>query len=125
MKQNYTPGSISFAAGFLGPRGNPDAPFMLVDSEKANGILTEILSSGKDVDYAELGLDGDWSENSVIIYEDGEWQETAVRDPDLPVGKGGEYDIFHGSSWATPTLIVYFNDGPSLAFECWKKEEAA
>ena len=41
FKENYIPGSQSFAEGFLGPKGNVGF-IMLVDEKKAKKIIEEL-----------------------------------------------------------------------------------
>jgi len=105
--KNYVPGLMSFAEGFLGPKGDNVGYFMLVDESKARKIIKGLLKEGRNIDFAELGLDGDWRVNSTAIYQDGKFYK---------------YDSYGGSGWATPTLIVYFKDAPNEAYPCWKKE---
>lgn len=102
-KKNYTPGTMSFAEGFLGPIGDVGF-FMNVDNEKALKIISNLLKSGRKIKSAELGLDGDFSENSTTIYDGSEFHD---------------YDAYEGSQWATPILIVNYEDGSSESFECW------
>ena len=104
--KNYTPGTISFAEGFLGPKGNVGF-FMNVDNEKAKQIVSELLKNGKKIKSADLGLDGDFSINSTVIYH-GE--------------KFYDYNAYEGSQWATPILIVNYEDGSNEMFECWFRE---
>ena len=40
--KNYTPGTMSFADGFLGPKGDVGF-FMCVDNEKARKIVSDLL----------------------------------------------------------------------------------
>jgi hypothetical protein len=94
---NYIPGSIDFRTG--------KGVDMEVDSAKGVELVKQALSEGRRVERAELGLDGDWRENSTVIYDEAGFHE---------------YDAYHGSLWATPTLILFFKDGPSEAFDCWK-----
>jgi len=107
MKQNYIPGSISFAEGFNGPKHDIGF-FMNFSQAKAEEIVKNLLSEGRKITEAVGGLDGDWNENHSTIY-DGE--------------KFRKYSAFSGSQWATPILIVYFSDGPSETFEVWDREE--
>jgi len=107
--KNYVPGSVSFAMGFLGPpRSIKGEVFMLADEQRAKRIVKRLLKEGRQIERAELGLDGDWRENSTAIWEGGTFHK---------------YDAYEGSGWATPTLIVYFKDGPSEAYESWKPGE--
>lgn len=81
--------------------------FMNVDNEKAKQIVSELLKNKKEIKSADLGLDGDFSENSTTIY-DGK--------------KFYDYDAYEGSQWAMPILIVKYEDGSNEMFECWFRE---
>ena len=105
-KKNYTPGTMSFADGFLGPKGDVGF-FMSVDNETAKKIVSNLLKNGKKIKNAQLGLDGDFSVNSTTIY-DGE--------------KFYDYNAWKGSIWATPILLVNYKDGSNESFECWFRE---
>ena len=107
FKENYIPGSQSFAEGFLGPKGNVGF-IMLVDEKKAKKIIEELKLEDRGITEATLGLNGDWQENNTVIYKDGEFKK---------------YDAYFGSCWAKPILIVEFTDIPSRTYQCWKKGE--
>ena len=113
-KLNYIPGSTSFAGGMLGGYYQSQAlraagrPFMEADYPAAKAILERLLGEGRNISHAEMGLDGDWVENSTTIWD----------------GDHHEYEAHNGSMWATPTLIVFFTDAPSEAYEVWKPGEA-
>jgi hypothetical protein len=109
-KLNYKPGSISFADGFLGAsalgRQKHEEHTMVYDHKKALSILDKL-----DKDHiinVECGLDGDWGCNSQTIYDKKE---------------GYDNDIwFHdASTWATPIMIVNYDDRPSETYEVYKK----
>lgn len=105
---NYYPRSMSFLAGFLGPRG--DVGFMMkADFEKAKEIVNELLSVGRKVESAEMGLDGDWNINSETIFEDGSFIQS--------------YETYDHSQWAPTILIVNFCDGPNEMYPVWKRQE--
>lgn len=104
--KNYTPGTMSFSDGFLGPKGDVGF-FMSVDNEKAKNIVSDLLKNGKKIESAVLGLDGDFSENSTTIYDGKQFHD---------------YDAYEGSQWATPILIVNYKDGSNESFECWYRE---
>lgn len=104
--KNYHPRSMSFAAGFLGPRGNVGY-FMVADYEKAKDILQNIIDSGRSVQRAVMGLDGDFDINSTEIF-DGETH--------------CEYDAYGSSSWAEPIMIVDFADGSNEVYSVWRNE---
>jgi hypothetical protein len=105
-KLNYIPGSMSFADGFMGMRGDVGYT-MVYNSEKATAIINNLLKDGRDVVDATVGLDGDFSINSGVIYEAGEWSD---------------YEEYNNSRWATPIMIVTFTDGPSECYEVWEKQ---
>lgn len=106
-QKNYIPGSMSFASGFMGPRG--DCGFwMSADFGKAKKLIQKLLKAGRKVETAQMGLDGDWRENSMTIYES---------------GKFTEYSCYDGSIWATPIVIVNFLDGPSETYPVFTKEK--
>ncbi len=102
---NYTPKSMSFMDGFFcdGKKKGKTVK-MTVDEEKAMQIINDIRSSGRNVVRAELGLDGDFSENHTVIF-DGEFHP---------------YDAYYGSLWATPILMVYYAHGTNEQYECWR-----
>lgn len=58
---------MSFLAGFLGPRGDVGF-FMVADYEKAKTIIQNLISAGREIEAVEMGLDGDWGENSMVIW---------------------------------------------------------
>lgn len=105
--KNYIPGSMSFSAGFYGPRG--DVGFLMMYShEKAVEIIKNLLLKGRQIAYANAGLDGDWHENNSLIYDEGGFHSYTAHD---------------GSTWAQPILIVSFEDGPSEMYEVWVRRE--
>jgi hypothetical protein len=106
-EKNYYPGSISFASGFLGPQGDVGF-FMVADVTIAHNIIKSLLSEGRRITYADMGLDGDWRENSCTVYESGEYKD---------------YDAYGESQWAEPLMIVYFSDSPSETYSVWHREE--
>jgi len=105
MKKNYIPGSMSFSEGFMSYKcaGISKDKFMEVDENKALEMVKSLLKEGRKIYEATLGLDGDWIENSTVIYD----------------GEFNKYDSYHGSLWATPILIISFEDGPSETYECY------
>lgn len=107
VERNYKPGTMSWADGFLGAKGDVGY-FMAVDEEKAKEIILAGLSQGRDITHAVLGLDGDWDCNSTIIYKDGYFFK---------------YEGYPGSIWAIPILLIYYSDGQNERYDCWKKEE--
>lgn len=107
MKQNYVPGSMSFSEGFMGPRGNVGFT-MKYDNEKAKKIIEDLIKQGRKITSAKVGLDGDWRENSDTLYENKEFQDVSFYD---------------SSIWATPIMLVYFEDAPSECYEVWNKED--
>lgn len=104
--KNYTPKSMSFSDGWMGPQGNVGFT-MFVDQQKAEKIIKEILKQGKHIKSAVLGLDGDFRENSSTIYDN---------------GKTYNYHAFNYSIWATPILVVTYSDRSNEVYDCWKKQ---
>lgn len=70
IRKNYTPGSMSFAAGFMGPPRDLGY-LMIADYEKATQIINKLLKNNRKIDKAIMGLDGDWEINSNTIYSNG------------------------------------------------------
>lgn len=105
--KNYIPQSISFAEGFLGPKGNVGF-LMVADYKKAEQIVNDILSDGAEIDNVVMGLDGDFECNSSTIYKDGKFHN---------------YEAHESSQWAEPIIIINFRDRPSEAYSCYSKEE--
>ena len=60
----------------------------------------------RNIERVEMGLDGDWRENSMTVWEDGKFMM---------------YDCFNGSKWAEPIIIVYYKDAPSEVYSVWRK----
>lgn len=104
--KNYKPGMIGWAEGFMGPKGDVGF-FMVADWDKAKAIIEKLISEGKNIDEVEMGLDGDWRENSMTVWQDGEFTE---------------YDCYGSSQWAEPIIIVNYKDAPSETYSVWKRE---
>ena len=100
---DYNPGTMSFSAGFCGSKGDVGY-FMEADWEMAKEIVNSLNKD--EIQNVEMGLDGDWIENSMIIWENGEFEE---------------YYLHHGSQWAEPLLIVNYKNGRNEAYSCWHK----
>lgn len=79
--------------------------FKIVDKEKAKAIVQYLLSHGRKIYGAWLGIDGDWNENNCLIFDGTEYFE---------------YDKHEGSRWALPVLYIEYQDGPSETYACWK-----
>ena len=106
---NYVPESISFSEGYLYGLIKPDLGYiMMADWDKAKAIIEKLISDGRNIERVEMGLDGDWGENSMTVWEDGKFMK---------------YDCFEGSKWAEPIIIVYYKDAPSEVYSVWRKEE--
>ena len=106
-EKNYIPGSISFAEGFLGPSGPCKTYTMEYSHIKAQKIIEKLLDEGADIVEATAGLDGDFRENSCIIYD-----SLGFHD----------YDVYSGSVWAEPIVVITFNDRPSETYSVWTKK---
>jgi hypothetical protein len=107
MERNYIPSSMSFAEGFMGPKGDIGYS-MVIDEKKARKIVRKLLKKGKNIQRITAGLDGDWGVNSCVIWEN---------------GKFSKYDAWRDSIWAEPIMIVDFIDAPSEKYSIWKKEK--
>jgi hypothetical protein len=103
--KNYRPGAISFAEGFLGPKGNVGY-VMVADWKKAKYIINKLIRQGRNIEDVEMGLDGDWNCNSMVVYEN---------------GKFTKYTEYSHSTWAEPIMIVNYKDAPSEAYSVWRK----
>ncbi len=103
---DYIPESMSFFEGFLGPKGDVGF-FMVADWEKAKKIINQLLAQGRNIQSVRMGLDGDWLENSTVVWSDGIFYE---------------YDCYDLSQWAEPIIVVTYTDRPSETYSCWKKE---
>ena len=105
--KNYIPSSISFAEGFMGPKGDKGF-IMTADWDKAKSTIEKLISEGRNIDNVVMVLDGDWDCNSMTVWEGGEFTE---------------YDCHNGSIWAEPIIIVNYKDAPSETYSVWEKEE--
>ncbi len=107
--KNYVPGSMSFAAGFFGVPVTGNVGYIMVaDWEKAQAIIKQLISEGRNIESVEMGLDGDWDYNSMTVWENGRFFK---------------YDCYDSSIWAEPIIIVNYKDTPSEAYACWKRKE--
>ena len=105
MKVDYLPSSSSFSEGFMGPKGNVGYN-MVYDHEMAVSIVKKFIADGRNITCAISGLDGDWDINNDTIYEDGEFFEP---------------DFYSHSTWAEPSLLIYFSDAPSEFYPVWRR----
>ena len=106
---NYVPKSIGFSEGYLYGLMKPDSGYlMMADWCKAKAIIKKLIADGRNIERVGMGLDGDWQENSMTVWEDGQFTE---------------YSCFGGSKWAEPIIIVYYKDAPSEVYSVWRKEE--
>jgi len=106
IKKNYVPGSMSFAEGFLGPKGNVGF-IMKMDRTKAKSIIEQLIKDKRKIVDAKIGLDGDWTENSDVFFDGKKFCDTEW--------------VYSESQWAKSILIVTFEDSPSETYEVWKK----
>jgi hypothetical protein len=105
LGKNYIPDSMTFGAGFFGPRGN--VGFQMKFSDLKAKEIAESLDLN-DIEEIEAGLDGDFTENSCIIYNKDGWKP---------------YNAWESSQWAKPIILIKFKNKPMEAFECWEKLE--
>jgi len=101
---------LTFAEGFTTNRGRNDNPQMKFDWDKAALIIKEKCLEHKNL-IAEAGLQGDWDHTGGIIFE----ENKPTND---------EY-TYLSSNWATPTLILSYNDGndEQEEIECYTTDE--
>ena len=97
----------------LGPAGASTAGLFtlftaLISMNNTMAIIRKLISDGRNIERVEMGLDGDWRENSMTVWADGKFMM---------------YDCFGGSKWAEPIIIVYYKDAPSEVYSVWRKEE--
>lgn len=106
VKKNYIPGSV----GFMPDRSlfNHMGFMMCADWKVAKKIIKDKIKEGRDIERVEMGLDGDWAYNSMVVWEDNEFTE---------------YNCWQSSDWAPPMVIIYYKDGRSEAFPVWNREE--
>lgn len=102
MKQN----NLTFGQGFLGIQsqaaaGNPQKVF---DWNKAASIIKDKYKKHKDL-IAEAGLQGDWDYTGGIIFKEGK-----------PINDNYTY---LSSNWATPKLILSWNNQEQEEIECF------
>ena len=58
--------------------------------------------------FGGVGLDGDWGCNSMVIWENGKFEE---------------YNCHGASVWAEPIMIVNYKDAPSETYSVWKERK--
>jgi hypothetical protein len=107
MKQS----TLSFAEGFLGKnakiatkKGNIQKAF---NWDKAAEIIKENLKQHPNL-IAEAGLQGDWEYTGGVIFENGK-----------PTNENYTY---LSSNWATPTLILEWDEEEQEEIECFVEE---
>lgn len=112
-KINYLPRSIGFADGFFRAKQihGSTPKIKKFDLDVAMQIVDSLLDKqGKNIACVTAGLDGDWFENSGILYD----KETGIFNQ----------LTFHDSSyWAVPGILITFDDEPSMFCETWIYEQ--
>ena len=106
LGKNYNPGSMSLADGFLGMQTRQsEKEQMYFSMKKAKEIAGQFQIDS--IGSIEAGLDGDWKENSCVIFDSSGWHE---------------YDVYDHSIWATPIITIKFKKKPMESFECFYQE---
>lgn len=105
LGQDYIPGTESFAEGFRGPKGN--VGFTMAFSMRKARLIAKQVGEGTTIREITAGLDGDFGENSEVIYDENGWHKPSY--------------MYEHSIWATPIVIIKYTDRPSEAYECWSK----
>lgn len=102
LTTNKTPESLVFTSD---GHDKPDSEIhKTVDEAKAISIIQQLLAVGRPIRAAYLGLDGDWNENHCMIFDGEEYSP---------------YESCDSSRWATPVLLVEFEDGSNEMYACW------
>lgn len=83
----------------------------IYDYAKAKRLIEE---AGEKLQSASLGMHEDWFWTADEIWADGTYKMELSDDVEI----GG----IKGSSWATPTLQLYFKDGSDLMKPCYTGE---
>jgi len=104
--KNYIPGSISFGDITAGQFRGDKKYLMEADWDKAKTTIENLISEGRNIENVVMGLDGDWCYNSMVIWENGKFEE---------------YNCHGASGWAEPIMIVNYKDAPSETYSVWKK----
>ena len=105
FKTDYTPRSMSFISGFLGPKGDVGYT-MYLSRSKAKKIILDLVLEGFKITEAYVGLDGDWEINNALFYQNGSFIDEKC---------------FEESIWAEPIMMVHFENLPSRAYSIWNK----
>lgn len=107
MKQS----NFSFAEGFLGTQAKEakkqGKSMMAFDWDKAAEIIKDRFKEHNDL-VAEAGLQGDWNYTGGEIFRDG--------------SPTNEDYTYLSSNWATPTLILSWDDSEQEEIECFTNE---
>ena len=104
---------LGFAEGMLvGPSMRKyEAGSRQIDWDKARQIIEE----RKDIlNYVEAGLAEDWEYTAGKVWSKDEGY--------IPYN---DTYVYGASTWATPSLCLYTNNGSELMVECWKLGEDA
>lgn len=111
LGKNYLPVSMSFADGYRGAKG--DVGYVMRFSLRKAKAFVRGKEAG--IHRVVAGLDGDFTVNSAVIFEGGEW---------IKPGKWRRLKRFYRrSTWATPIILIEYEDRTTEAFECWSREE--
>lgn len=108
--KNYTPQSITHDYSLMKEKYeiiDKGGKLMIADYDKAEEIIKLLLKNGKNIDTVSMGLDGDWSWNSEVIWREGIFYE---------------YKECNYSLWAEPIILIHYKDGTNEAYPCWKNE---
>ncbi len=82
--------------------------FKAFDWCKAAEIIKNHLAEHPDL-VAEAGLQGDWNYTGGVIFEEGK--------------PTNEHYTYLSSNWATPTIILEWDDEEQLEVDCWIEDK--
>lgn len=107
IEKNYTEESVSFMDGFTIRDSKVTGERKTVDENLAKSIINDLILKGRKVKRAECGLLTDWDCTGFTVFENNCFYYN--------VGSGHD-----NSDWATPALIVFFEDGTNEMYHCFK-----
>ena len=89
------------------------------DFSKAKQLISE---NAENLVSASLGMHEDWAWTSETIWENGNYKSDFPTDEQLI--EKHEIAGINGSTWATPTIELIFNDGEERMHACYKGESS-
>lgn len=78
-----------------------------LDRLKARKIIKKEIENNESLEKADLVLSGDEFWNTETIWQNGNFYNQK------------DFKCYFGSSWATPTLVIYYTDGKQKRVPCY------